>query len=595
MKQRSEQERDQCLDVLTAKVKALEQEVALLKGALSAGKDVRMESAVPPDLSGKPVEQLPEHLSEKRKSSRLALEKVIGTQWLGRIGVVAVIIGVAFFLKYSFDNNLIGQAGRVMLGIVSGAAFLALGEVLHRKPHLARYGELLGGGGLAVLYLSFYAAYVLFHLIPLPLVATGIVAVTTTGMLLSLRYSAYSLSAIALLGGILTPFMLSTGKNNPVELFGYILLLDAATLLLLRYRHWPSLAGLSLLGTALVYAFWHYSFYTPEQQPLAFGAAAALYCCYNLYIVAFRLPLKPEEESKADVLVVFGSAALFFLAFFAQQQFAFTWPLKFFTLTLAGIETGFALFVRRVSKEIRLTAVSYAAVSVAMTVLATFIAFEQRWALPALAVEMALLGWSWFRLDLPVFRWWVYLLGFILLLRFPGDLMLSPEPFERFMPIFNFRFLSCSVVVAGFYALLQAGAQYRKLLSANERYVFLIIFLITQALSLLLIAVEMHDFFYLLPQESVASDYAYQVSLSVFFALYASILTGAGIFRRIRKARITGIALLGATVLKVFFLDLSFLQPVYRIVSFIVLGLLLLIVSYGYNRFRHIIFGEDQT
>ena len=87
----------------------------------------------------------------------------------------------------------------------------------------------------------------------------------------------------------------------------------------------------------------------------------------------------------------------------------------------------------------------------------------------------------------------------------------------------------------------------------------------------------------------------YQLSLSVLWALYASLLTTVGIFRRIRGARVLGILLLGATVLKVFLVDLSALQTFYRIISFIVLGLLLLAVSYGYNRFKHIIFGEDQT
>jgi uncharacterized membrane protein len=57
---------------------------------------------------------------------------------------------------------------------------------------------------------------------------------------------------------------------------------------------------------------------------------------------------------------------------------------------------------------------------------------------------------------------------------------------------------------------------------------------------------------------------------------------------------VLGMLFLGVTVLKVFFIDLSSLETFYRIISFIVLGLLLLAVSYGYNRFKHLIFGEDQ-
>ena len=92
---------------------------------------------------------------------------------------------------------------------------------------------MLSGGGLGVLYLALYAAFALYHLIPAPLAAAGMLAVTTPGMTLSVRYSTYSLAAIALLGGFLTPIVLSTGQNQPITLFGYTLLLDIGTLLLL--------------------------------------------------------------------------------------------------------------------------------------------------------------------------------------------------------------------------------------------------------------------------------------------------------------------------------------------------------------------------
>jgi uncharacterized membrane protein len=82
--------------------------------------------------------------------------------------------------------------------------------------------------------------------------------------------------------------------------------------------------------------------------------------------------------------------------------------------------------------------------------------------------------------------------------------------------------------------------------------------------------------------------------MSILWALYASLLIGVGIYRKLRGARVVGILLLGATIAKVFLVDLSALQTFYRIISFIVLGVLLLAVSYSYNRFKHFIFGDDQ-
>lgn len=597
MPMRSDEQRDKCIDVLFTKVQTLEAEVARLKGEPLTEESVTTQQNAVLDTSQEFTFSRSKQKTGFSKTADGSFENAIGTRWIGRIGVLAILFGVAFFLKYSFDNKLIGETGRVMLGIFWGAAFIGTGEYFQKKKALRLYGQMLSGGGLAVLYLSLYAAFALYHLIPAPLAAAGMLAVTTTGMTLSIRYSTYSLAAIALLGGFLTPIMLSTGQNQPLALFSYILLLDIGTLLLLRFRQWPSLAAASLFGTVLLYIGWHTEFFSDPQCWLAFGIIAVFFAFYSLYILISRL-YSQHMESKVDQAVIFGSAAFFFLAYFSQHHWESTWPVKTFTLVLASFEIGMAEIVRRRAPAARMTIVAFAAVSVVMTVVATFIALEQRWIMPALAAEMAALGWIGLRLDFPALRRGAYLLGLVVLFRFADDMILRLEPFERFIPLLNGRFLVCIAAVVGFYILMSFIAHYRDKLDATERYVFKIIFVITQALSLVLLSVEVHDFFRFRPPGHIldwaASHYAYHLSLSVLWALYASLLTGVGIIKRLRGARILGILLLGATVLKVFLVDLSELQTLYRIISFIVLGLLLLAVSYGYNRFKHFIFGGDQ-
>ena len=51
-------------------------------------------------------------------------EMLLGINWLGFIGAVAFVMGVGFFLKLAFDNNWIGEVGRVVLGIVGGLAWM---------------------------------------------------------------------------------------------------------------------------------------------------------------------------------------------------------------------------------------------------------------------------------------------------------------------------------------------------------------------------------------------------------------------------------------------------------------------------------------
>ncbi len=286
---RSDEQRDKCIDVLFERVKALESEVARLKGAPPREIKEPIRREIDLDAPREFIFVEPEQKPRPDKPVDSSLENAIGTRWIGRVGMLAILFGVAFFLKFSFDNRLIGETGRVILGMIGGAAFIAAGEYFQKRRHMELYGQMLSGGGLAVLYMALYAAFALYHIIPLPLATAGMIAVTTTGLTLSIRYSTYSLAAIALLGGFLTPIMLSTGENQALALFGYILLLDAGTLLLLRFRRWPSLVAASLAGTMLLYVSWHSDFFSYDQRPLAFGVITLFFVFYNLYVLISRL------------------------------------------------------------------------------------------------------------------------------------------------------------------------------------------------------------------------------------------------------------------------------------------------------------------
>ncbi len=445
---RSDEQVNKCIDALFSRVQQLEAEVAQLKG--TPPPEAAQQSAALSAIEA----TARRHTEQSQRTAAVlgsgnTLESAIGTRWIGRIGILAILFGVVFFLKYSFDNKLIGEAGRVMLGIFWGAAFIGIGEYLQKKKGLSLYGQMLSAGGLGVLYLALYAAFALYHLIPAPLALTAMVAVTTTGMTLSIRYGTYSLAAIALLGGFLTPLMLSTGQNQPLTLFGYILILDMGVLLLMRFRFWPSLVSASLAGTALLYLGWHSEYFTAGQRWTAFAVIALFFVFYTLYSLVSRL-YSEREETRSDQVIIFGSAAFFLMAFISQQEIS-SWTVKSFTLILAAVEIGLAELVRRRAPAARLSVACFAATSVIVTVVATFVALEQRWTLPALAAEMAAFCWIGLRLELPYLRRASYIIALLALFRFADDVHLHLEPFQRFTPLLNERFLICGMAIAGFY------------------------------------------------------------------------------------------------------------------------------------------------
>src|SRR5205085_3367029 len=192
------------------------------------------------------------------------LEARIGGSWFNWLGIIAVVVGVSFFLKYAFDQHWIGPLGRVLLGGVTGCAILALAERLRLSGYQA-YAYVLSGGGILILYLSVYAAFGFYHLIRQPFPFALMAFVTMAAVVLAARYNAYAIAVLGLIGGFMTPRLLATNVDNEVGLFGYAALLDAGVLALAYFKRWRSLNYLAFAATWLLFAGWWFKFYDDSK------------------------------------------------------------------------------------------------------------------------------------------------------------------------------------------------------------------------------------------------------------------------------------------------------------------------------------------
>ena len=181
-------------------------------------------------------------------------EEVSSGRILAGIGIAAVFIGVAFFLKYAFDNNWIGPVGRIMMGIAAGVVLLGVGQVL-RKKYL-EFSDFLMGGGFGLLYLCLFFAHSFYQFIS-PLTAWFLMAVVTAvAFIMSIVNATQVLAFIAIIGGFLSPLLSSIGRDEMMILFGYMTLLNIAVLAISFYKKWPGLILAALVGTAIDYWIW---------------------------------------------------------------------------------------------------------------------------------------------------------------------------------------------------------------------------------------------------------------------------------------------------------------------------------------------------
>ena len=159
-----------------------------------------------------------------------------------------------------------------------------MGERL-RARGLKAYAYILSWGGLLIQYLSDFAAYNFYHLIgqvPAFLLMAG---VTTTAVLLSVRLIALPVAILGLIGGFLTPVLLSTGVDNEIGLFTYVALLDAGVLAVAYFKRWRSLDVLSFAGTVAITIGWAFKFYEHEKVWTTLVFLSVFFLLYSLLAI----------------------------------------------------------------------------------------------------------------------------------------------------------------------------------------------------------------------------------------------------------------------------------------------------------------------
>src|SRR5579872_599251 len=207
------------------------------------------------------------------------LETRMGLTWINRIGVVTLIIGVAFFFKYAVDNHWIGETGRVVLGVLAGFSTLAVAAHLSRQDQKA-FAQGLFGLGIALLYVSFFASFDFYHIVPQSFAFLLMVLTTLIAALIALRNDAAAIAVLGLLGGYATPVLLSSGVDKAWIFFSYLLLLNIGAMAIGRIRQWRSIEALAFVATAILYCSWYVEWFTPEKRLVATVCGLAFYALF---------------------------------------------------------------------------------------------------------------------------------------------------------------------------------------------------------------------------------------------------------------------------------------------------------------------------
>lgn len=504
------------------------------------------------------------------------LESAIGGRWFNRIGIIALLFAVSYFLKLAFDNNWIGPAGRVAIGIFLGALMLPWSHWLLGRGY-SYFSEGIAGLGEATLFVSIWAGCQYYTLFSRDVGFVALVVVTIVMAFLALSRNSPRIAFLSLLGGLLTPALVSSGQNHQVMLFTYLFCLGAAALFICFQREWHLLLPLVFIGTHLYFWEWYDTFYTRAGFLESTVFFSTLF--FLLYSAAPVVRIIRRLDFPAmDVLLIVSNAIVYSCALYVLLWPRDRWPLTVFFLLLAAAHLLIArLAVASNAPESALPSQFYTGLAVAFFTLTIPIRLEHNWITLAFAVEGAALVWTGFYSLRSLLRSAGYFLIAIAAFR----LLILPPPAGLFL--FNERFFSYLLLIACLATCLWAAHLHADDSTRGSTEETGVLSVFTNLFVILALSLEFWDYFGL-ASVGFRNSLAQHLSLSVLWTCYAAVLIFLGMWRRSALLRWQALFLLGVVVVKVFFYDLASLDRAYRILSFFILGSVLLAVSFFYQR-----------
>ena len=330
---------------------------------------------------------------EERFKER-SLEELLFGNIILKIAIVAFILGVGLFLKYSIDKDWIPIWGRVLIGIVIGMAMLLGGIKMINNKHKL-FSEGLFGGGVAVLYLSIFAAFALesFKFIDVNYAFVAMILITILAGIISIRFDAKSTAIFGLIGGFATPFLLSNGSGNYVGLLSYMFVLNLGVLYISIYKKWSLLSWLAFVITSLTVlrTVW----YTQNDfLPLTL-LCSAFFIIYSIVPFINEIRKKQANLEKTFVFlfwVNFMVAIFSFLSLFEHYHIDLIYYAGV-TITLAGYLLIYASMLSK--KSVRLKNLFYIvlAQSIALLLVTPAFIFEGTSLTIVWAIESLMLLW----------------------------------------------------------------------------------------------------------------------------------------------------------------------------------------------------------
>ena len=495
------------------------------------------------------------------------LEVALGGKAASFIGIAAIVISIVLFVGYAIREGWIGPAIRIGLGLVSAGVMIAIGHGFHRRGETHRaLARALTGGGASLFFFSVYAAYGFYGLIGTSVAAIGLVLSAVGVLGLSLLYNSQAVAILGTLGAFITPTLVGADYGTGLFPMTYIAVVNIPVLALGYSKSWRWLIGLAFAATWIVTVVrnavdltghWRTSIVYMTIFHIQYGA---------LNILQSRQPRTTTEAAFDTARLLFSGLTLSVGAVANLQVANFTGWIGPALFIVAAVHAIAAFWMHRRLQGCKHEAMGCAVIAVMAA--ASAIPVEARGLRLALGwgLSGAIVAWLAARTSASIFSLIGLMLGVF-------AFAVAADENHQILPMFTNASFGTAVLMClllGFQAWVQRTTNRRWAKAVNVVAILCLIGLVTDELS----------------------DWSH-AAISVWWAVAALLLAFFGLFYRRTYVRYLALILFAVTILKVFFVDLGDLRGLPRIGAFFILGALLLVLSYAYQRVAPMLTGES--
>ena len=516
------------------------------------------------------------------------IETQLGQKWLLITGVVAMLFGIGFFLKYTFDQGWFGPLGRVLLAYMWGIIFLIAGDQFRRRNYKI-FGLYLAGGGIAVLYSAAYSAFQIYHLFGQTSSFMLMVLITILASSLAIVYNTKWLAVLALIGGFITPILLNSGESNQIMLMSYMTILNLGILGVAFYKKWGLL---NILGFVFTY-FLFISWYTNQYSELKFWPTIIFlnifFLIYSVIPFAYQFFKENIKNLREIIIILINSFIAFgYNHFMIKQHYSVEW-VGIVSVLYAIIPLCMALFLIKKIEKYEKPFIILVAQAAFFFIITIPIIFSREWITIFWAAQSLALFWTGAKLNKKELINYSYLLLIITTGKFVfydyiwifGLDVTNFCMFNSYTHIIIERYVTALFFLIVLFALAKmVKKQEFKYLMYKDYMDSTVFYTIWTVVLFIVLNIETSSFFY---------SYLNQgrfMAISVLWLVFSIVLMLKGFKINSPSIRKISLALFLFTILKVFLFDISKYDTPYRILSFIILGLVLVGASYLYHNFK---------